>query len=171
MTTAAPARPVDSASLSGWVDAGLYVLAIGVLSLIYAISNAWSCHVAVFILYSLLVSAVALLAITGFGANARAVIGAWHTWVVGLSNIVMETAYVLLLGYLAPINSPVHDDWLDLAQAASVSVVVARRWYHYGDHCYNLRRVVANDRSEVRPACSGILRHLRHRRERARLRE
>jgi drug/metabolite transporter (DMT)-like permease len=97
-----PTAPSTAAPLSGWIDAGLYVLAIGVLSLIYAVSNAWGCHVAVFILYSLLVSAVALLAITGFGPDARAVITAWHTWVVGLSNIIMESAYVLLLGYLAP---------------------------------------------------------------------
>jgi drug/metabolite transporter (DMT)-like permease len=102
MSTVAPARSGDSAPLSGWVDAGLYVLAIGVLSLIYAVSNAWGCHVAVFILYSLLVSAVALIAITGFGTNARAVIGARHTWVVGLSSITVESAYVLLLSHLPP---------------------------------------------------------------------
>jgi drug/metabolite transporter (DMT)-like permease len=102
MTTATSVKSVDTTSMNGWLDAGLYVLAIGVLSMIYAISNAWGCHVAVFILYSLLVSAVALMAITGLGSNARAVIGAWQSWVVGLSNIVMETAYVLLLAYLPP---------------------------------------------------------------------
>ncbi len=102
MTTDTAAKPVDTTPLSGWIDAGLYVLAIGVLSVIFAISNAWGCHTAVFILYSLLVSAVALLAITGFGANARAVITSGHTWVVGLSNIFMESSYVMLLGYLPP---------------------------------------------------------------------
>jgi drug/metabolite transporter (DMT)-like permease len=95
-------KTAETATVSGWIDAGLYVLAIGVLSLIYALSNAWGCHVAVFILYSLLVSAVALIAITGFGANAWTVITTSQTWIVGLSNIVMETAYVLLLAHLAP---------------------------------------------------------------------
>jgi drug/metabolite transporter (DMT)-like permease len=99
--TAAVTTPTATVA-SGWVDAGLYVLAIGVLSLIYALANAWGCHVAVFILYSLLVSAAALLAITGFGGNAGAIMRTPHTWVVGLSNIAMETAYVLLLSYLPP---------------------------------------------------------------------
>jgi drug/metabolite transporter (DMT)-like permease len=101
MTNASAIGAVDTPS-SGWIDAGLYVLAIGILSLIYAVSNAWGCHVAVFILYSLLVSAVALLSLTGFGPDAWAVVRAGQTWVVGLSNIVMESSYVLLLGLLPP---------------------------------------------------------------------
>lgn len=100
MTTAA--NVAQRPGVSGWIDAGLYVLAIGVLSVIFAVANAWSCHFAVFILYSLLISAVALLAITGFGANAVATIKSRHTWIVGLSNIVMESAYVLLLALVPP---------------------------------------------------------------------
>jgi drug/metabolite transporter (DMT)-like permease len=100
--TMSAAKTAPEPAVSGWIDAGLYVLAIGVLSLIYAVSNAWGCHVAAFILYSLLVSAVALLAFTGVGANARAVIGAPQTWIVGLSSISVETAYVLLLSHLPP---------------------------------------------------------------------
>jgi hypothetical protein len=100
--TVATAKLAESTGISGWVQAGLYVLAIGVLSLVFALSNAWGCHFAVFILYSLLISAVALLGITGLGANAGAVIRSPATWVVGLSNIVMESSYVLLLGHLPP---------------------------------------------------------------------
>jgi drug/metabolite transporter (DMT)-like permease len=92
----------ETTPLSGWIDAGLYVLAIGLLSLIYAMANAWGCHVAVFIVYSLLVSGVALVAIAGFGPSAGATIKAKHTWIVGLSSIVLETAYVQLLSYLPP---------------------------------------------------------------------
>jgi drug/metabolite transporter (DMT)-like permease len=100
--TVATVKSMEKAPVSGWIDAGLYVLAIGVLSLIYAVANAWGCHVAVFIVYSLLVSAVALVAITGFGPSAWAIIRSKHTWIVGLSSIVLETAYVQLLSYLPP---------------------------------------------------------------------
>jgi hypothetical protein len=53
--------------VSGWVEAGLYVFAIAVLSLAYAVGNVHGAHPIAFILYAMLVSAVVLLAVNGPG--------------------------------------------------------------------------------------------------------
>jgi drug/metabolite transporter (DMT)-like permease len=121
-TTTTTTKTVDT-TLSGWVDAGLYVLAIGVLSLIFAVANAWNCHFAVFILYSMLVSAVALIAITGLSPDARAIISTKHTWIVGLSSITMESSYVLLIGYLTPAEGS-----LLIRLAIPLSIVIGFVW-------------------------------------------
>lgn len=89
-------------SVSGWVEAGLYVLCIGVLSLAYAYGAARGSNAIVFVLYSLLISAAALLCLTGFGPNTWAIMRAPASWMVGLANIVVEAGYALLLTYVPP---------------------------------------------------------------------
>ncbi len=88
----------------GWIEAGLYVLMIGLLSLAYAMAAARGVHTVVFILYSLLISSSALLAYTGFGDNARAVMLSRESWLIGLTNMVMEGGYAILLGYVTPVE-------------------------------------------------------------------
>ncbi|HEU4379284.1 MAG TPA: hypothetical protein VFR73_11985, partial [Hyphomicrobiaceae bacterium] len=61
----APPIPV-----SGWIEAGIYVVSIGVLGLIYAIGHQIGAHPIAFILYAMLVSALMLLAATGPGPQA-----------------------------------------------------------------------------------------------------
>jgi drug/metabolite transporter (DMT)-like permease len=43
-----------------------------------------------------------MIAITGLSADARAIISTKQTWIVGLASIIMESSYVLLIGYLTP---------------------------------------------------------------------
>ena len=93
-----------SYATSGWVEAFLYVLAIACLSLVYAIGHTWNAHPIVFILYAMLVSAVAMLAVVGPGREALAIIVHPLSWLVGASIIVIEVFYYMTLAYLPPAN-------------------------------------------------------------------
>ena len=91
-----------SPKTAGWIEAGLFLLLIAVLGVAYAMAAARGVNTAVFILYSLLISAAMLLAFTGFGENARAIMFARESWIVGVGNIVVEGGYASLLGYVTP---------------------------------------------------------------------
>jgi hypothetical protein len=99
-----PTNPVSAHHypVSGWVEAGLYVFAIAFLSLTYVVGHRLGAHPIAFILYAMLVSAVALLAVTGPGPDARATILAPQSWLVGAGIIGMEVFYYLLLEHLSP---------------------------------------------------------------------
>jgi hypothetical protein len=86
----------------GWIEAGVFSLLIAILSVAYTMAAVRGVHIAVFILYSLLISAATLLAFTGFGQNARAIMFARESWIVGFSNIIVEGGYASLLGYVTP---------------------------------------------------------------------
>ncbi|HWB45867.1 MAG TPA: EamA family transporter, partial [Hyphomicrobiaceae bacterium] len=88
--------------VSGWVEAGLYVFAIGFLSLTYVVGHQLGAHPIAFILYAMTVSALVLLAVTGLGEDALAVILAPHSWLVGIGTIAMEVFYYQLLEYVPP---------------------------------------------------------------------
>ena len=59
-------------------------------------------HPIAFILYAMFVSAVVLLAVTGFGSDALRIMLAPQSWLVGLGIIGIEVAYYILLDYVAP---------------------------------------------------------------------
>lgn len=88
--------------VSGWVEAFLYTVAIAVLSVSYVVGQQIGAHPIAFILYAMLISAVALLAVTGFGSDALDIMLAPHSWLVGLGMICIEVAYYLLLDYVSP---------------------------------------------------------------------
>jgi len=88
--------------VSGWVEAFTYTLAIGVLSISYVLGQQVGAHPIAFILYAMFVSAVVLLAITGFGSDALRIMVAPQSWLVGLGIIGIEVAYYILLDYVAP---------------------------------------------------------------------
>lgn len=88
--------------VSGWVEAGLYVFAIAVLSLAYAVGNVHGAHPIAFILYAMLVSAVVLLAVNGPGPDALQIVLAWQSWLVGAGIILMEVFYYMVLQHVAP---------------------------------------------------------------------
>jgi drug/metabolite transporter (DMT)-like permease len=100
-SAATPARFAASVR-SGWIEAGFYVLAIAILTVIYAIATATGAHVVVFILYSMLISAAALLLLTGLGPDPVRVMLAPQSWWVGLSSITLESCYCLMLVTLPP---------------------------------------------------------------------
>jgi drug/metabolite transporter (DMT)-like permease len=86
----------------GWIEAAACVTAIGALSLTYAVGHAWGSHPVAFILYAMLSSATALVAISGFGPDAMAIVRHPMSWLVGLSIILIEVFYFLTLTYVPP---------------------------------------------------------------------
>jgi drug/metabolite transporter (DMT)-like permease len=88
--------------VSGWVEAFLYTIAIAVLSISYVVGQQAGAHPIAFILYAMLVSAIVLLAVTGFGPDALDIMLAPQSWLVGLGMIGIEVAYYILLDYVAP---------------------------------------------------------------------
>lgn len=95
--TAVPHYPI-----SGWIEAFAYTFAIAVLSVSYVVGQQAGAHPVAFILYAMLVSAIVLLAVTGFGPQALRIMLAPQSWLVGLGIIGIEVAYYILLDYVAP---------------------------------------------------------------------
>jgi len=103
MTTAhRPLHLAPTYALSGWLEALAYTFAIGLLSLTYAVGHTFGAHPGAFILYAMAASAVAMLAVTGIGPDARAIMLHPASWVVGFAIILVEVFYYLLLGYVSP---------------------------------------------------------------------
>ncbi len=87
---------------SGWIEALAYAFTIGALSLTYAVGHELGAHPGAFILYAMATSAVAMLAFTGIGPDARAIMLHPASWVVGFAIILVEVFYYLLLGNVSP---------------------------------------------------------------------
>jgi drug/metabolite transporter (DMT)-like permease len=97
----------DSASplhypISGWIEAGLFVVAIAVLSVTYVVGQQIGAHPVALILYAMLASAVALLAVTGVGPDALRIALAPQSWLVGIGTIGIEVFYYALLEHVGP---------------------------------------------------------------------
>lgn len=100
-------RPSDAASplhypVSGWIEAGLFVLAIAALSISYVVGQQIGAHPVALILYAMLASAVALLIATGAGPDALRIVLAPQSWLVGIGTIGIEVFYYALLEYVGP---------------------------------------------------------------------
>jgi drug/metabolite transporter (DMT)-like permease len=78
------------------------VLCITVLTLTYATARLLGAHVVTFIFYSMLIASVTLIAITGWGKDARAMMLAPSSWIVGAGIIAMEASYFVLLADIPP---------------------------------------------------------------------
>src|SRR5882672_2592688 len=97
----------DSASplnypISGWIEAGFVVLAIAALSIAYVVGQQIGAHPVALILYAMLASAVALLAVTGAGPDALRIMLAPQSWLVGAGTIGIEVFYYALLEHVGP---------------------------------------------------------------------
>jgi hypothetical protein len=97
----------DSASpvhypISGWIEAGLFVVAIAVLSVTYVVGQQIGAHPVALILYAMLASSVALLAGTGLGPDALRIALAPQSWLVGAGTIGIEVFYYALLEHVGP---------------------------------------------------------------------
>ncbi len=88
--------------VSGWIEAGVFVFVIGLLSVAYVVGHQLGAHPIAFVLYAMVVSAAALLAITGPGPEALAIVLAPQSWLIGIGTIAMEVFYYLLLQHVPP---------------------------------------------------------------------
>jgi hypothetical protein len=93
--------------VSGWIEAGLFVFAIGLLSVAYAAGHRVGAHPIALVLYALAVSASALLLVTGPGPDARAIVLAPQSWLIGVGTIAMEVFYFMLLQHVPPADGSV----------------------------------------------------------------
>jgi hypothetical protein len=105
----APANPATTAPypVSGWIEAGLFVFAIGCLSVAYVVGHQIGAHPIAFVLYAMVVSATVLLTVTGPGPEALAIILAPQSWLIGIGTITMEIFYYLLLQQVPPADGSV----------------------------------------------------------------
>ncbi len=88
--------------LNGWVEAGLFVLSIAVLNIVYTMGSQKDAHFLVFVLYALTFSSIGMLALTGLGDDWLAVIKSPASWIFGFSAVALESTYYMLLSYMAP---------------------------------------------------------------------
>jgi drug/metabolite transporter (DMT)-like permease len=86
----------------GWIEAVLFCLSIAAISIAYAVAIRWQVNVVVFILYSLLLSSIALVMLTGRRNDLAGLLATPLTWVVGLGTVVVEVVFFLMLLEVAP---------------------------------------------------------------------
>ena len=101
MAQASPAAPLRY-PVSGWVEAGFFVLAIAVLGIAYVFGQRIGAHPIALVLYATTASALALLAVTGVGQDALRIVLAPQSWLVGIGTISIEIFYYLLLENVSP---------------------------------------------------------------------
>ncbi len=105
--------------LNGWLEAALFVLAISTLTVVYAVAQQAGAHTVVFILYAMGFAAAGMLAIAGLGERPTAVALAANSLIFGLSTVLLETFYFLLLGIMSPAETS-----LSLRLSVPVSLVI-----------------------------------------------
>lgn len=91
----------------GWLDAGGFVVALTALNIAYGLAHALGADPVAFITLAMLISAGALLLITGLGDDWRDIVRHPLSWLVGAGIIGMEAAYFMLLRYLTPAEGSV----------------------------------------------------------------
>jgi drug/metabolite transporter (DMT)-like permease len=109
----------ERGGLNGWVEAGLFVLAISALTVVYAIAQQAGAHIVVFILYAMGFAAAGMLALTGLGEAPLKVAFARESLIFGWSTVLLEAFYFLLLGVLTPAETS-----LSLRLSVPVSLLV-----------------------------------------------
>ena len=88
--------------ITGWIEAGLFVIAVSTLNVLYAYAVAQGANVIVFVLYALTGASVAMLAASGVGRHAWDVIRTPQSWVFGAASVALEAVYFLLVGLVSP---------------------------------------------------------------------
>jgi len=91
-----------SYAMSGWLEATGFILAVGLLSVIYAYGARIDVHPIAFVFDSMLLSAIGMLAIAGLGPHWRRIILMPQSWLVGAATILMEVSFYLLLTNVHP---------------------------------------------------------------------
>jgi len=96
------ARALKTPGLNGWVEAGLFVVALSVLNIVYAVAHQAGANAIVFVLYATAFASVGMLLLTGFGRESMSVLRSAQSWVYGLASVAMEGFYFLLLSTVSP---------------------------------------------------------------------
>lgn len=105
--------------LNGWIEAGLFVIAISALTVLYAVAQQAGANTLVFTFYAMATAAAGMLAITGLGTGPKAIVMARQSWIYGTATVGLEALYFVLLGVLSPAEASLA---LRLAVPASLLV-------------------------------------------------
>jgi drug/metabolite transporter (DMT)-like permease len=100
MSSPATGSPRPSRTAVGWIEAGLFVLVIGLIGAVYTIANELGAHAVAFMLTSMLLSGSVLTILTGAGRNALRITLAPLTWVFGVSYFMVETLYFVIIQWV-----------------------------------------------------------------------
>ncbi len=94
--------PRKSAGLNGWVEAGLFAIALSVLNVSYGVGSQIGAHPVAFLVCAMLVAALSLLALTGPGPDWAEIVRHPLSFVVGFGIIAMEAVYYILVQHSTP---------------------------------------------------------------------
>lgn len=106
---------------SGWIEAGLFVVALSALTIVYAYADQVEAHPTVFILYATAFAAAGMIMISGLGKNPLEIIMAPQSWIFGVSAVAIEGAFFLLLTTVTPAEA-------SLLVRAAVPISLAIGW-------------------------------------------
>lgn len=112
-------------AVTGWFEAAGFVLAIGALSLVYAIGHQSGAHPIAFVLYAILGSSILMLALTGPGPDALAIACHPMSWLVGVSIILVEVFYFLTISYVSPAHG-------NLVLRFAIPIAMLAGWLVFG---------------------------------------
>ena len=93
---------VAQSGLSGWVEAGLFAIALSVLNIAYGVGHQNGVHPIAFLVVAMPVAAATLLTLTGAGPQWWPIVRHPLSFVVGGGIIAMEAFYYLLLQVTSP---------------------------------------------------------------------
>ena len=117
--------------VSGWIEAGFFVLAIAALSVSYVVGQQIGAHPIALILYAVLASALALLAVAGIGPDALRIALAPQSWLVGFGTIGIEVFYYALLEHVGPAHG-------SLLLRLAIPLAVALGWLMFARRPHRL---------------------------------
>jgi len=100
-----PARAASR--LDGWIEAGLFSIALAVLNVSYGLGQQLGVNPIALLFWAMPMGAIALLLASGLGPHWRAVISHPLSLVVGGGIIAMEAVYYVLLGLVTPTDGSV----------------------------------------------------------------
>ncbi len=102
MTNDAGVSASRVAGLNGWVESGLFAIALAVLNISYGVGSQTGVHPVAFLVIAMLVAALCLLALTGPGPDWAAIVRHPLSFVVGFGIIAMEAVYYILVQHSTP---------------------------------------------------------------------
>ena len=112
--------------LNGWVEAGLFAIALSVLNISYGLGHQIGAHPVAFLCYAMPVAAMTLLTFTGAGPNWWPIVRHPLSLVVGFGIIGMEAVYYVLLQIVSPTDGSLLVR-LNVPAAALVGFLLLRR--------------------------------------------
>lgn len=92
---------------TGWIEAGLFSLALAVLNVSYGLGQQYGVHPVALLFWAMPTAAVALLVASGLGPDWRAILRHPLSLVIGGGIIAMEAVYYVLLGFVNPTDGSI----------------------------------------------------------------